>query len=76
MKFDSFKWVNESKAEYKDGVLKVYAPEKTDYFNSPVKENGAFGHAAGDALIKSAAKILSQAFDGKGVIGRMGGADL
>lgn len=26
--------------------------------------------------VKRAAKILSQAFDGKGVIGRMGGADL
>lgn len=42
MNFENFKWVNESKAEYNDGTLTVYAPEKTDYFNSPVKENGAF----------------------------------
>ncbi len=42
MNINEFQWVNESSAEYKDGVLTVYAPEKTDFFNSPVKENGAF----------------------------------
>ena len=51
MNFDAFRWVNESKAEYKDGVLKVYAPEKTDYFNSPVKENGAFPEPVANASL-------------------------
>lgn len=51
MNFDAFQWVNESKAEYKDGVLKVYAPEKTDYFNSPVKENGAFPEPVANASL-------------------------
>lgn len=51
MNFDAFQWVNESKAEYKDGVLKVYAPAKTDYFNSPVKENGAFPEPVANASL-------------------------
>lgn len=42
MTFENFKWLNETEAEYKDGVLKVYVPGHTDYFNSPVKENGTF----------------------------------
>lgn len=42
MNFDNFKWENETGMEYKDGVLKLVAPSNTDYFNSPVKENGAF----------------------------------
>ena len=49
MTFDNFKWINESEAEYKDGVLKVYAPGHTDYFNSPVKENGAFPELTANA---------------------------
>ena len=49
MTFDNFKWLNESEAEYKDGVLKVYAPGHTDYFNSPVKENGAFPELTANA---------------------------
>ncbi len=51
MNFEAFQWVNESKAEYKDGVLKVYAPAKTDYFNSPVKENGAFPEPVANASL-------------------------
>lgn len=39
---DEFRWINESRAEYKEGVLKVYALGKTDYFNSPVKVNGRY----------------------------------
>lgn len=46
-----FKWINESRAEYGDGVLKVYAPAQTDYFNSPVKENGAFPEAVSSASL-------------------------
>lgn len=42
MNFDSFKWINESTSEYKDGVLTLQATDNTDYFNSPVKENGFF----------------------------------
>lgn len=49
MDMKDFKWINESKAEYKDGVLCVYAPDKTDYFNSPVKENGAFPEPVANA---------------------------
>ena len=49
MNFENFKWVNESKAEYKDDVLTVYAPSQTDYFNSPVKENGAFPEPVANA---------------------------
>lgn len=51
MNLDNFKWVNESKAEYQDGVLKVYAPAQTDYFNSPVKENGAFPEPVASASL-------------------------
>ncbi len=49
MNLKDFKWINESKAEYKDGVLCIYAPDKTDYFNSPVKENGAFPELVANA---------------------------
>ena len=51
MDFKEFKWVNESSAEYKDGVLTVYAPAETDYFNSPVKENGAFPELVASASL-------------------------
>ena len=51
MNFENFKWVNESKAEYTDGVLTVYAPSQTDYFNSPVKENGAFPEPVANASL-------------------------
>ncbi len=51
MNFDNYKWINESKAEYQDGVLKVYAPAQTDYFNSPVKENGAFPEPVASASL-------------------------
>lgn len=51
MDFTNFKWINESSAEYKDGVLKVYAPANTDYFNSPVKENGFFPNPVANASL-------------------------
>lgn len=51
MNFENFKWVNESKAEFKDGILRVYAPANTDYFNSPVKENGAFPEPVANASL-------------------------
>ncbi len=51
MNFENFKWVNESSAEYNDGVLTVYAPAETDYFNSPVKENGAFPEPVANASL-------------------------
>lgn len=38
----SFKWINESKVEYKEDAIILYAPKHTDYFNSPIKENGFF----------------------------------
>ena len=49
MTFENFKWINESKAECKDGVLTVDAPGKTDYFNSPVKINGFFQNPTSNA---------------------------
>lgn len=51
MNSDNFKWINESSAEYKDGVLIVYAPAQTDYFNSPVKENGFFPNPVANASL-------------------------
>ncbi len=51
MDFTNFKWINESSAEYKDGVLTVYAPANTDYFNSPVKENGFFPNPVANASL-------------------------
>ena len=51
MDFTNFKWVNESSAEYRDGVLTVYAPAQTDYFNSPVKENGFFPNPVANASL-------------------------
>ncbi len=51
MNFENFRWVNESEAEYRDGVLTVYAPSCTDYFNSPVKENGAFPEPVANASL-------------------------
>ena len=51
MNFDNFKWINESSAEYKDGMLTVYAPANTDYFNSPVKENGFFPNPVANASL-------------------------
>lgn len=51
MNFDNFKWVNESSAEYKNGVLTVYASAQTDYFNSPVKENGFFPNPVANASL-------------------------
>lgn len=49
MDIKEFKWINESCAEYKDGVLCIDAPDRTDYFNSPVKENGAFPEPVANA---------------------------
>ena len=49
MELKEFRWINESSAEYKDGVLCIDAPDKTDYFNSPVKENGAFPELVANA---------------------------
>lgn len=51
MNFDNFKWINESSAEYKNGMLTVYAPANTDYFNSPVKENGFFPNPVANASL-------------------------
>lgn len=51
MDFTNFKWINESSAEYKNGMLTVYAPANTDYFNSPVKENGFFPNPVANASL-------------------------
>lgn len=42
MNFEAFQWINESSAEHKDGVLTLLAEDNTDFFNSPVKEEGFF----------------------------------
>ncbi len=41
--------------------------------NNLKQTNDAYGHASGDVLIKSAAKVISDVFDKAGVVGRMGG---
>ncbi len=51
MQLDQFKWINESRAAWENGVLTVYAPDRTDYFNSPVKENGAFPEPVANATL-------------------------
>ena len=38
----NFQQVNESKMEDMGDILAIYAPRNTDYFNSPIKEHGAF----------------------------------
>ncbi len=35
--------------------------------------NDTYGHAKGDILIKSAAKVISKSFEKQGIVGRMGG---
>ena len=51
MQLDQFKWINESRAAWEKGVLTVYAPDRTDYFNSPIKENGAFPEPVANATL-------------------------
>lgn len=41
--------------------------------NNLKQTNDAYGHSAGDALIKCAAQMLEETFGKKGIIGRMGG---
>ncbi len=46
----SFKWLNESRLNIKEnGEFSIYAPEKTDFFNNPIPENGIFSKPQGDA---------------------------
>ena len=49
MNFETFKCNNESSDKYENDILTLYSPDKTDYFNSPVKENGAFPEAVYNA---------------------------
>ena len=69
MTYDNFKWINESEAEYKDGVLTVYAPGHTDYFNSPVKENGAFPELVANAPLYYTEVTGDFVFRAKGELG-------
>ncbi len=52
--------------------IKEYTVVSLD-INNLKDTNDKYGHYAGDLLIKSAADKLSEAFSGKGIIGRMGG---
>jgi len=40
MKMQDWKWLNESQMIDAGNELVIYAPEKTDWFNNPVPENG------------------------------------
>lgn len=51
MTFENFKWINETSASYADGVLKIYAPDNSDYFNSPMKEGGALPAPVSNATL-------------------------
>ena len=41
MNFSDWKWLNESRAITMNGELAIVAPANTDWFNSPVPENGS-----------------------------------
>jgi len=49
MNFDSFKWLNESKLTVDGDTITIFAPPETDYFNSPVPENGKYAKPQADA---------------------------
>lgn len=51
MTFENFKWINETSAVYSDGVLKIMAPDNSDYFNSPMKEDGALPAPVANATL-------------------------
>ena len=40
MNFSDFKWLNESNARINGNDVTIFAPGGTDFFNSPVLENG------------------------------------
>jgi hypothetical protein len=42
MNLDSFKWLNKSEISVDGDKITITAPPATDFFNSPVPENGAF----------------------------------
>jgi len=42
MNYDSFKWINKSEHTIDGDKITIQAPTITDYFNSPVPENGKF----------------------------------
>ena len=63
-------------SEYMDKLLKdnnqEYSIISLDV-NNLKQINDTYGHAKGDILIKSAANIISEAFNKTGIVGRMGG---
>lgn len=49
MDFSNWKWLNQSQyVENKDEII-IYAPEKTDWFNNPVPENGVLSNPVANA---------------------------
>ncbi len=46
-----FIWINETEANISDGTISILANEKTDFFNSPVQENGMFPKPLANATI-------------------------
>ena len=49
MDFKIFKWLNKSQHSITDNKITITAPANTDYFNSPVPENGQFKPPQGNA---------------------------
>lgn len=46
-----FIWINESEVNISEHNISILAPAKTDFFNSPVQENGLFPRAISNAPI-------------------------
>jgi regulation of enolase protein 1 (concanavalin A-like superfamily) len=49
LNFSDFKWLNKSSVEINKNTVTIFAPGGTDYFNSPVPDNGVLVAPQGNA---------------------------
>ena len=49
MDFINWKWLNESQVMEANGEIAIAAPAKTDWFNNPIPENGAYSAPVANA---------------------------
>lgn len=49
MEMQNWKWLNESQIIHEGGEVVIHAPEKTDWFNNPVPENGVLSAPVANA---------------------------
>jgi len=49
MNIDSFKWINKSEMTVEGDSVTIFAPQRTDFFNSPVPEDGELPKPIGNA---------------------------